>query len=136
RASRGLVPLQLRDPRCARAVRGAGGRGASLGHRPPRGMAPPLGARGHRRHACDRQGPSGLPRGARVPGGAHVTSRLDRLRASLEEPLLVSTAANIRYLTGFSSSNATLLLAPDRVRLFSDFPYASAAQRLDAAKSV
>ena len=41
-----------------------------------------------------------------------MTSRLDRLRASLEEPLLVSTAANIRYLTGFSSSNATLLVFP------------------------
>ena len=65
-----------------------------------------------------------------------MTSRLDRLRASLEEPLLVSTAANIRYLTGFSSSNATLLVEPDRVRLFSDFRYASAAKALEGVEFV
>ena len=41
-------------------------------------------------------------------------TRLERLRASLEEPLLVTTPANVRYLVGFSSSNAALLVEPER----------------------
>ena len=49
--------------------------------------------------AHHRQGPGGLPRGARVPGGADV-SRVDRLRDSLEEPLLVTSGVNVRYLIG------------------------------------
>ena len=57
-----------------------------------------------------------------------MNDRVDRLRASLEEPLLVSAPANVRYLTGFSSSNAALLVEPERLRLFSDFRYASAAR--------
>ena len=40
-------------------------------------------------------------------------SRVDRLRASLEEPLLVTNAVNVRYLVGFSSSNAALFVEPD-----------------------
>src|SRR5919198_1109771 len=36
--------------------------------------------------------------------------------------------ADVRYLTGFSSSNAALLVEPERLRLFSDFRYASAAR--------
>ena len=35
----------------------------------------------------------------------------------------------MRYLSGFESSNAALLVEPDRVRLFSDFRYAEAARR-------
>jgi Xaa-Pro aminopeptidase len=57
-----------------------------------------------------------------------VNPRVDRLREALEEPLLVSAPANVRYLTGFSSSNAALLVEPERLRLFSDFRYASAAR--------
>jgi Xaa-Pro aminopeptidase len=60
-----------------------------------------------------------------------VNDRVDRLRQSLEEPLLVSAAANIRYLIGFSSSNAALLVEPDRLRIFSDFRYSSAGKALE-----
>jgi Xaa-Pro aminopeptidase len=60
-----------------------------------------------------------------------VNERVDRLRETLEEPLLVSTAANIRYLTGFSSSNAAMLVEPERIRVFSDFRYASAGKALE-----
>jgi hypothetical protein len=48
-------------------------------------------------------------------------SRIDRLRERLEEPLLVTNGVNVRYLVGFSSSNAALHVEPDRVRLFTDF---------------
>jgi Xaa-Pro aminopeptidase len=60
-----------------------------------------------------------------------VTDRVDRLRQSLEEPLLVSAAANIRYLIGFSSSNAAMLVEPDRLRVFSDFRYSSVGKALE-----
>jgi Xaa-Pro aminopeptidase len=65
-----------------------------------------------------------------------MNDRVDRLRASLEEPLLVSAGANIRYLTGFSSSNAALLVEPERVRLFSDFRYSSAASAVEGVEFV
>jgi hypothetical protein len=61
-------------------------------------------------------------------------SRVDRLREGLEEPLLVSNAVNVRYLVGFSSSNAALLVEPERVRLFSDFRYADAAKAVEGAE--
>ena len=60
-----------------------------------------------------------------------MNERVDRLREGLEEPLLVSTPANIRYLTGFSSSNAAMLVEPERIRVFSDFRYSSAGKALE-----
>jgi len=63
-----------------------------------------------------------------------VNGRVDRLRDSLEEPLLVSAPANVRYLTGFVSSNAALLVEPDRLRLFTDFRYAEAAQAVEGVE--
>jgi Xaa-Pro aminopeptidase len=63
-------------------------------------------------------------------------SRVDRLRGTLEEPLLVTHGVNVRYLTGFSSSNAALLVEPDRVRLFSDFRYAEAARAVGGVEFV
>jgi Xaa-Pro aminopeptidase len=65
-----------------------------------------------------------------------VTPRVERLRASLEEPLLVSAGGNIRYLTGFSSSNAALLVEQDRLRLFSDFRYSDAARAVEGVEYV
>ena len=41
-----------------------------------------------------------------------MTPRVERLRALLEEPLLVTDAVNVRYLTGFRSSNAAVLVEP------------------------
>jgi Xaa-Pro aminopeptidase len=63
-------------------------------------------------------------------------NRTERLRTILEEPLLVSNGVNVRYLTGFESSNAALLVEPDRVRLFSDFRYAEAARAVEGVEFV
>ena len=60
-----------------------------------------------------------------------MTARVVRLRERLEEPLLVTNPANVRYLVGFKSSNAALLIEPDTVRLFADFRYANAARDVD-----
>jgi Xaa-Pro aminopeptidase len=56
-----------------------------------------------------------------------VKERIERLRAKLEEPLLVTNPKNVEYLVGFKSSNAAVLVEPERVRLFADFRYATAA---------
>ena len=58
-----------------------------------------------------------------------MTERFDALRNLLEEPLLVTNLVNVRYLSGFQSSNAAVLVEPDRVRLFTDFRYAEAAKQ-------
>jgi len=63
-------------------------------------------------------------------------NRVDRVRATLEEPLLVSNAVNIQYLVGFASSNAALLVEPDRTQLFSDFRYADAARAVEGVEFV
>ena len=63
-----------------------------------------------------------------------MNERVERLRERLEEPLLVSAPANVRYLSGFVSSNAALLIEPDRVRVFTDFRYAEAANALDGVE--
>jgi Xaa-Pro aminopeptidase len=65
-----------------------------------------------------------------------VSRRIERLRATLEEPLLVSSGTNVRYLTGFSSSNTALLVGDDRVQLFSDFRYATAARAVPGVEFV
>src|SRR5207244_1768478 len=54
----------------------------------------------------------------------------------LEQPLLVSNPINLRYLTGFKSTNAALLVDPQRVRLFTDFRYAEAAREVDGVELV
>ena len=63
-------------------------------------------------------------------------NRIDRLRELLEEPLLVTNLVNVRYLTGFESSNAALFMEPDRARLFTDFRYIDAAQGIDGVETV
>ena len=59
-----------------------------------------------------------------------MTSRLERVRAVVEAPLLVTKPVNVKYLTGLDSSNAALLVEPERVRLFTDFRYAEKARLL------
>ena len=59
-----------------------------------------------------------------------MNARVDRLRELLEHPLLVTNLTNVRYLTGFRSSNAALFVEPERVRLFADFRYAEAGQQV------
>lgn len=59
-----------------------------------------------------------------------MKERVDKLRALLEEPLLVTAPANVRYLTGFVSSNCSLLVDQEKVQLFTDFRYAEAARQV------
>jgi Xaa-Pro aminopeptidase len=62
-------------------------------------------------------------------------SRIERLAALLDEPLLVTSAVNVRYLTGLSSSNAAVLVDPDGdATLFTDFRYAQKAQQLEGIR--
>src|SRR5262249_19522387 len=75
----------------------------------------------------DREGAGRLPRSARVPRVQRVT-RVERLRERLERPLLVTNPFNVCYLAGFKSTNAALLVEPERVRLFTDFRYVDAAR--------
>ena len=63
-------------------------------------------------------------------------TRLDRLRELIEEPFLVTTPVNVRYLTGFESTNAALLVDDDRAVLFSDFRYAEAARSVEDVEFV
>jgi Xaa-Pro aminopeptidase len=63
--------------------------------------------------------------------GAAV-SRIERLAALLDEPLLVTSLVNVRWLTGLSSSNAAVLVHPDgEATLYTDFRYAQKARKLD-----
>jgi Xaa-Pro aminopeptidase len=63
-----------------------------------------------------------------------MNGRVEKLRASLEEPLLVTNPVSVRYLSGFKSSNAALLIEPDRVRLFADFRYADAGRAVEGVE--
>jgi Xaa-Pro aminopeptidase len=65
-----------------------------------------------------------------------MSDRITRLRQLLEEPLLVTNLVNVLYLTGFDSSNAALLVEPDRVRLFTDFRYIETAQAVEGVEAV
>lgn len=69
-----------------------------------------------------------------MAGGAQVT-RIERLAALLDEPLLVTSLVNVRWLTGLSSSNAAVLVEPDGdATLFTDFRYAQKARALDGVR--
>ncbi|HEU6443815.1 MAG TPA: Xaa-Pro peptidase family protein [Gaiellaceae bacterium] len=92
-------------------------------------MAPCFRPRRRRRAPRRREGARRLQGGTGIPG-----TRIDRLRALLEEPLLVSAPTNVLYLTGFESTNAALLVEPDRVRLFTDFRYAERARELEVVE--
>ena len=63
-----------------------------------------------------------------------MNPRIDRLRELLEEPLLVTNPTNVQYLFGFKSSNAALLVEPDRARLFTDFRYSEAARAVEGVE--
>ena len=71
-------------------------------------------------------------------------TRIQRLAALLEQPLLVAGPpyvlggqANVRYLTGLSSSNAAVLVEPDgSATVFADFRYAARARQIEGATFV
>jgi Xaa-Pro aminopeptidase len=58
-----------------------------------------------------------------------MTDRLKALAHALDAPLLVTNLVNIRYLTGFESSNAGLLVDPaGSATLWTDFRYIESAR--------
>ena len=62
-------------------------------------------------------------------------SRIERLAALLDVPLLVTSGVNVRYLTGLASSNAALLVEPDgEATLFTDFRYAKRARAVEGVR--
>ena len=64
-------------------------------------------------------------------------SRLERLAAGLSEPLLVTDGVNVRYLTGFESSNCALLVEPGaETTLYTDFRYLEAARAVEGVEVV
>lgn len=71
-------------------------------------------------------------------------TRIERLAALLEEPLLVAGPpyvlggqANVRYLTGLQSSNAAVLVEPDATAtLFADFRYAARGRETEGVTFV
>lgn len=63
-----------------------------------------------------------------------MNERVERLRASLEEPLLVTNPQSVYYLAGFRSTNAALLIDSDCVRLFTDFRYAERAAEVEGVE--
>ena len=65
-----------------------------------------------------------------------MSERIARLRESLAEPLLVTNPKNVFYLLGLDSSNAALLVEPDRLRLFTDFRYLEKARAIDGLEVV
>jgi Xaa-Pro aminopeptidase len=65
-----------------------------------------------------------------------LSTRIDRLRESLEEPLLVTYGVNLKYLIGFESSNAALFVDEERTLLFTDFRYAEAARAVESVDFV
>ena len=65
-----------------------------------------------------------------------MNERVERLRATLEEPLLVTAQVNIRFLTGFDSDNAALLVGPDQLALYTDFRYVEAARGVEGVELV
>jgi Xaa-Pro aminopeptidase len=71
-------------------------------------------------------------------------TRIERLSALLEQPLLVAGPpyvvggqVNVRYLTGLDSSNAAVLVEPDgSATLFTDFRYAPRAREVEGVTFV
>jgi Xaa-Pro aminopeptidase len=62
-------------------------------------------------------------------------TRLAALGERLEEPLLVTNGTNVRWLTGFSSSNAVLLVRPGgETTLYTDFRYLEAARAVEGVE--
>jgi Xaa-Pro aminopeptidase len=65
-----------------------------------------------------------------------MSSRVEALAARLDEPLLVTDLVNIRYLTGFESSNAALLVEPGGAgTLYTDFRYIESARAAEGAQA-
>jgi Xaa-Pro aminopeptidase len=69
-----------------------------------------------------------------------VSARIERLRGAFESlqaaSFLVTNPINVRYLTGFESSNSFVLVRRDRVLLFTDGRYIEAARALEGVETI
>jgi Xaa-Pro aminopeptidase len=65
-----------------------------------------------------------------------VNERIDRLRERVDGPFLVTNPVNVRYLTGFQSTNAAVVVERDTVRLYADFRYAEAGRKVPGVEFV
>ena len=66
-----------------------------------------------------------------------MSSRLAALGERLDVPLLVTDLTNIRYLTGFDSSNAALVVQPGgEATLYTDFRYIESARAVEGVAVV
>src|SRR2546421_5761325 len=64
-----------------------------------------------------------------------ISRRIERLRARLDERLLVTNLVNVRYLTGFEASNAALLVEPEGgAALYTDFRYLESAEGVEGVE--
>ena len=57
-----------------------------------------------------------------------MSARLERVRAATEDAFLITKPVNVTWLTGLESSNAGVLVEPDRERIFTDFRYLEKAK--------
>ena len=75
-----------------------------------------------------------------MAGESVVRGRIERLRAAAEalgaRSFLVTNPVNVRYLTGFESSNAALLARPDASLLLTDGRYQEAARQVEGVELV
>ena len=74
-----------------------------------------------------------------LPTTAQLSARHRRIHQALEslalDALIVTSAANIRYLTNFAGSAGVLIMTRDAVHLLVDFRYREAVQMLQASPS-
>jgi Xaa-Pro aminopeptidase len=75
----------------------------------------------------------------RLPTSGHLAARQARLRQRLGtlnlDVLIVTSAANIRYLSNHTGSSGVLVVTPDGVHLLVDFRYRQAVQMLQQSPS-
>lgn len=75
-----------------------------------------------------------------MAGGESVSERIERLRARLPElgapAILITSSVNVRYLTGFQSSNAAVLVDGERALLLTDGRYVDAARAVGGVEAV
>ena len=75
----------------------------------------------------------------RLPTSGHLAARQARLRQHLAtlglDALVVTCAANIRYLSNHTGSSGVLVVTPESLRLLVDFRYREAVQMLQQSPS-
>jgi Xaa-Pro aminopeptidase len=67
-----------------------------------------------------------------VNHAARLAAARDAMLRAGVEAMLVSGLANIRYLSGFTGSNALVVIGPERATLLTDFRYQTASEPLRA----